>query len=355
MEIWECSLENMAIKKILVTGSEGYIGSIMMPILIKEGFEAVGIDTCFFSEGNLTKEKFPDYKLIKKDIRDMVIDDLRGFDAVIHLAALCNDPLGNIDENLTYEINHKASVKLAELAKKAGVRRFIFSSSCSLYGAGQDKILTENDESNPQTPYGKAKILVEQDLSKIADENFSPVFMRNATAMGISPRMRFDIVVNNLTGFAKTTSKIQILGDGTPWRPLVHVKDICNAFIAALKADKETIHNQAFNIGDKKENYQIKTIAEKVKENYYPQCEITIAKKDAGDKRDYRISFEKLNNRLKFNSSVTLKDCIIRLGKEYDKINLNDKIFNHPIYNRLSQIKKLIDEGKIDENFRWKK
>lgn len=338
--------------KILVTGSEGYIGTVMMPMLLNEGYDVTGLDVGFFADSNLTKEELPDYPLLKKDVRDVTAEDLKGFDAVIHLAALCNDPLGNVNEAVTLDINHKGSVNMAKAAKEAGVKRFLFSSSCSLYGAS-DKVLTEDDEANPQTPYGKSKILAEKDISGLADDSFSPVFLRNATAFGISPRMRFDIVVNNLSGFAKTTGKIQILGDGTPWRPLVHVKDICAAFIAALKADKDVIHNQAFNVGDGNENYQIKSIAEHVKKRY-ADCVITIAQKKSSDTRNYAVSFEKLNNQLKQRSAITLDEGILEIADVYDSINLDDSIFESVDFTRLKRIKQLMDAGKLGDDFRWK-
>ncbi len=345
-------MEGMGIMgKVLITGSEGYIGSVLMPILIEEGYEVTGLDICFYSEGNLTNENLPQYELLRKDIRDVTSEDLNGYDAVVHLAGLSNDPLGKLDENLTYQINYYATVELAKNAKAAGVKRFIFSSSCSLYGAN-DKVLTEEDEANPQTAYGKSKILAEKEIGKYADENFSPVYLRNATAFGISPRMRFDIVVNSLTGFAKTEKVIKILGDGTPWRPLVHVKDICKAIIYSLKTPKEIIHNQAFNIGSSKENYQIKTIAEKIKEEY-PECEIEIMQKDAGDTRNYMVSFEKAEKRMKFKSGYSLNMGVKEIAAAYEKCDLTKAKFEDKLYTRLKQIESLLNEGKLTPDLRW--
>ena len=341
--------------KVLVTGSEGYIGSILMPILIKGGYEAVGLDACFYSKGNLNEYTFPEYHIIKKDIRNIKKSDLldKGYFAIVHLAALSNDPLGMLDEQLTYDINYKASVNLAKLSKIVGIKRFIFASSCSLYGQVGRHALTEDSPSNPQTAYGKSKVYAEQELCKLADENFSPVFMRNATAFGLSPRMRFDIVVNNLTGYAKVDNEIKILGDGKPWRPLVHVKDICKSIITVLEAKKELIHNQAFNIGDNKENYQIRMIAEKVKK-YYPDCGISIAKKDAGDSRDYNVSFDKLNNVLRFKRLWTLEKGIEELKNEYETANLDKEKFEERLYTRLKQINYLLENNIVDNTLRWR-
>ncbi len=340
-------------KKILVTGSEGYIGTILINRLLEQGYDVTGFDVCFYSHGNLTHKNLPYYQLIKKDVRDVTADELKGFDTIIHLAALSNDPLGKINEELTYDINYKASVNLAKMARDAGVNRYIFSSSCSLYGAGQGKFLNEESESNPVTAYGKSKIMAETEISALADDHFSPVFMRNATAYGVSQRMRFDLVVNSLTAFARTTGKIQILGDGTPWRPLVHIKDISDAMIAALEADKNAIHNQAFNIGDDNENYQIKSIAEKVKDNAYKNCEITIAQKNAGDARDYKVTFAKMNNKLGFKCNENLTSGIEEIAHVYDNINLSSEVFASPLYTRLEQIRFLLDNKLIDNNLKW--
>ncbi|MCD4731755.1 MAG: SDR family oxidoreductase [Bacteroidales bacterium] len=340
-------------KKILVTGSEGYIGTIMVPILIKNGYDVTGCDPGFFAEGNLTQTKLPEYKLIKKDMRDLKEEELVGFDSIINLAALCNDPLGDLLEDLTYEINYIAAVNLARFARNAGVNRFIYSSSCSLYGQGTNKVLTEDDPPNPQTAYGKSKILAEKEIAKLADNSFSPVFMRNATAFGISPRMRFNIVANNLAGYAKTTRKIQILGDGTPWRPLVHIKDISEAFLAVLEAERGIIHNHTFNIGSSNENYQIIEIARKVKQ-HYPDCEITIAQKRSPDTRNYSVSFDKLNNRLGFAAKITLETGLKEIAKIFDSINLTDKLFKHRLYSRLLQMKYLIENGFLHSDLRWK-
>ncbi|MFC1735405.1 NAD-dependent epimerase/dehydratase family protein [Candidatus Hydrogenedentota bacterium] len=337
--------------RILVTGSEGYIGSVLVPMLLERGYDVTGLDTCFYSEGNLTGASPLSYDLIKKDVRDVEQDDLKNFDAIIHLAALSNDPLGKLSDSLTMDINFHASVRLAELAKRAGVERFIFASSCSLYGQS-DHVLTEEDLSNPQTAYGKSKIMAEQGLSGLADDAFSPIFMRNATAFGISPRMRFDIVVNNLTGYAKTTGRIQILGDGTPWRPLVHVRDISSACIQVLKAGRSQIHNQAFNIGDSAENFQIKTIAEKISEEFR-DCAVTIAQENAGDTRNYIVSFDKVKQHLGFQIEMPLVRGIRGIKQVYDKIELDRNMFDDRLYTRLKQIEWLLEQNKLNSELRW--
>lgn len=343
----------MSMKKILVTGSEGYIGSVLVPMLIDNGYEVFGLDIGYYAEANINGFKFPSYTKIKLDLRDTKIKDLtqEKFDAIIHLAALSNDPLGLLNEDLTYEINNRQSIRLAKMAKDAGIPRFIYSSSCSLYGQGDGLALTEKSESNPQTAYGKSKIMAETGIKLLADDTFCPVYMRNATAFGYSPRMRFDLVVNSLTGFAKVENEIKILGDGKPWRPLVHIRDIAGAMITALEAPKEKVFNEAFNVGDNKENYQIRTIAEMIKKENL-KCEISIAKYDAGDTRDYNVSFNKLNMRLGYFCSWTLYNGITELKESYEKNTLTKNIFEHRLYTRLKQIEYLIRNNIIDNNLR---
>ncbi|HWF91213.1 MAG TPA: SDR family oxidoreductase, partial [Terriglobales bacterium] len=258
--------------KVLLTGHRGYIGTVAADMVRNAGHDVTGLDTDLFTGCDFGKagKAIPE---IKKDIRQLVLSDLQGFDAVLHLAALSNDPLGNLDSDLTYDINHRASVKLAELAKKAGVKRFVFASSCSTYGAAGDDFLTESADLNPVTAYGESKVFVERDVAKLADANFSPTFMRNATAYGASPRLRLDIVLNDFVAAALTKGKIHIKSDGTPWRPIVHIRDIVTAMLRVLDAPKETIHNEVFNVGDTKENYRISELADMVKATV-PGCEI---------------------------------------------------------------------------------
>ena len=278
--------------RILVTGHNGYIGTILSPMLIAAGHDVIGLDSdlyrrCTFGDG------MPQIQGIRKDIRDAEPSDLEGFDAVIHLAALSNDPLGNLNPELTYEINHKASVRLAKLAKQVGVTRFLFSSSCSTYGAAGDQMLTEEAEFHPVTPYGELKVFVERDVLELADENFSPTFLRNATAYGISPRHRFDIVLNNLVAWAFTTNLVYLKSDGSPWRPIIHIEDISRAFLAVLNAPRDLIYNQAFNVGSNEENYRIRDLADIVRETV-PGCQVEYAKDAEPDKRTYRVDFSKI-------------------------------------------------------------
>lgn len=339
------------ISSVLVTGSEGYIGSVMVPLLLAEGFDVTGLDVCFYAEGNLTSAEPVPHRLVHKDVREVVAADLAGFDAVIHLAALSNDPLGQLDESLTYDINYKGSVRMAEAAREAGVGRFILASSCSLYGFA-DKVLTEEDEANPQTAYGRSKVLAEEAISRLATGKFSPTFMRNATAYGISPRMRFDLVVNNLAGYAHTEGAIRILGDGTPWRPLVHVRDICAACAAVLRQEREVVHNQAFNVGDDCENYQVRAIAERIR-GCYPSCEVSVAQQNSGDTRNYRVGFGKLKERLGFAVSVGLDEGIDGIRRTYGSIPLTPELFADRRYTRLKQIQWLRREGLLDPALRW--
>ncbi|MGH7349472.1 MAG: NAD-dependent epimerase/dehydratase family protein, partial [Candidatus Rokuibacteriota bacterium] len=276
--------------RVLVTGHNGYIGSVMVPILQAAGHEVVGLDSFFFEDCSLLQE---DHRVpaLRKDLRDVRPWDLDGFGAVAHLAALCNDPLGDLHPEWTYDINHKASVQLASMARAAGVARFLHASSCSMYGAaGGDDLLSEEAPLRPLTPYAISKVRTEEDVSKLADRSFSPVFMRNATAYGLSPRLRADVVLNNLVCWAHTTGRIRIMSDGTPWRPIVHVQDIARAFAAALSAPREAIHNQAFNVGANGENYQVRELAEIVRDTV-PGCAVEYADGAGPDPRSYRVNF----------------------------------------------------------------
>ena len=338
--------------KVLVTGHKGYIGTVMVPMLLKEGFDVVGMDTDLYRSCTYG-EQLVDVPTIDKDVRDVAVDDVKGFDAIVHLAALSNDPLGNINPDLTYDINYHASVRMAEAARSAGVRRFVFSSSCSMYGKSGDEILDEFADFNPVTAYAKSKVYVERDVSQMADDNFSPVFMRNSTAYGVSPRIRFDLVINNLVAWAMTTGRILMKSDGSPWRPLVHIEDITQAVICALKAPQETVHNLAVNVGSNDENYQMRDLAQFVKETV-PNCEIDYADGAGPDTRCYRVNFDKIHRvfpdfKTKWNAKKGVEQCY----ESYLKHGLNKDDYEGIKYKRIAHIMNLIADGKLDSELRW--
>jgi nucleoside-diphosphate-sugar epimerase len=338
--------------RVLVTGHNGYIGSVMVPFLRKAGHEVVGLDTYLYEECTFGDE-VPDVPSIRTDLRDVTPDELRGFDAVIHLAALCNDPLGNMNPGTTYDINHHASVRLAQAAKDAGVPRFLFASSCSLYGLAGDELLTEEAAFNPITPYGESKILSERDIRPLADETFSPVFLRNATAYGVSPRLRCDIVVNNLVGYAFTQGDVLIQSDGSPWRPLVHIEDISRAFLAVLEAPREAIHNQAFNVGRNEDNLRVREIADMVKATV-PGCTIRYAEGGGPDPRCYRVDCSKIARMVPaFRPQWSVRKGVDELYAAYRDHGLTSEEFLGNRYLRLKQIKKLQDAHRLDEDLRW--
>lgn len=340
--------------RVLVTGSSGYIGTILVPLFQAAGYSVEGLDTDYYARCTFGN-KMPTVQTIKKDLRDITVQDLDGFDAVVHLAALSNDPLGNLNPDLTYDINYAASVKLARLAKEAGVKRYLFSSSCSTYGAAGDELLSETAEFNPVTPYGHSKVLVEQEVSKLADDDFCPVFLRNATAYGVSPRLRFDIVLNNLVAWAFTTGLVYMKSDGSPWRPIVHIEDISRAFLTVLTAPEEKVHNQAFNIGLNSENYRIRELADIVKETV-PGCRVEYASDASPDKRNYRVNFDKFHNAFpEYQPHWDARKGAQELYAAYQKIGLCLEEFEGVRYKRVDQIKKLLAEGKLDANLRWVK
>lgn len=337
---------------VLVTGHNGYIGPVLTPMLIAEGHDVAGLDSDFY-EGCDFSEMPPRIPQIRKDIRDVEAADLEGFDAAIFLAALSNDPLSNLNPDLTFDINHKASVRLAELAKQAGVGRFLFASSCSLYGAAEDGLLTEEAAFNPVTPYGHTKVMFEQEVSKMADANFSPVFLRNATAYGVSPRLRFGLVLHDLAAWAYTTGLVYLKSDGTPWRPIVHVEDISRAFIAALHAPREAVHNQAFNVGITEENYQIRELAEMVRD-IVPNSRIEYAPDAGPDKRTYRVDFSKIKTTLPgFEPQWNARRGVMELLEAYQEVGLTLEDFEAPKFKRVDRIKELMSNGELDINLRW--
>lgn len=322
-------------------------------MLLGHGHEVVGLDSDLY-QGSTFGDGIQDIPEIQKDIRDVDVADLDGFDAVLHLAALSNDPLGDLNPGLTYEINHLASVRIALLAKEAGVKRYVFSSSCSNYGAGGEDWLTEESAFNPVTPYGISKVRTERDVTKLANDNFSPIFLRNATAFGVSPRIRFDLVLNNLVAWAFTTGRVYIKSDGTPWRPIVHIEDISRAFVAVLHAPLDRVHNQAFNVGRNEDNYRIRELADIV-EQTVPGCVIEYAKDASPDKRCYRVDCSKIAETLpEFQPQWDARKGAAELYAAYQKVGLTLDEFEGPRYKRIAHIQKLMGEGRIDETLRWK-
>ncbi len=337
--------------KVLVTGHRGYIGVEMAPALRDAGHEVVGLDIGLYDECDFVSPP-DDFPTIDVDLRDVTVADLEGFDAVVHLGALSNDPLGDLNAQLTYDINLEASIRLAAAAKEAGVERFLFASSCSLYGAGGDDLLDETADFFPQTAYGESKVRVEQEVSALADTSFSPVYLRNATAYGVSRRLRADIVVNNLTGYAVTTGQVLLMSDGSPWRPLVHIRDIIAAFIACLDAPRDAIHNEAFNVGMNGENYRIRDVAEIVKE-VVPGCEVTFAPNASPDTRNYRVDFSKIAQKVPaFKPTWTVRAGVEELYRAYSSAELTKDEWEGWKYYRLRAVKRLQDQGVIGDDLR---
>jgi nucleoside-diphosphate-sugar epimerase len=339
--------------RVLVTGHNGYIGCALVPILMRAGHEVVGLDNYLFENCTLGPDVDP-IETIRKDVRDVDVHDVEGFHAIIHLAGISNDPLGDFNPECTYEINHRASVRLAKLAKQAGVARFLFSSSCSNYGAaGAEAILTEDAAFNPVTPYGESKVFVERDVAQLGDQNFTPVFLRNATAYGFSARLRGDLVLNNLVGWAYITGMVRLKSDGTPWRPIVHIEDISEAFLALLEAPKELVYNQAFNVGRTEENYQMRDLANIVMETV-PGSNVTFADGAGPDKRCYRVNCDKILKQIPaFQPRWTARAGARQLYEAYKTYGLTLADFEGARYMRIKHVKKLQSEGKLDLSMRW--
>jgi len=338
--------------RVLVTGHNGYIGSVLVPMLVRAGHEVTGLDNYLYGDCTFGDDVL-DPPSLRVDIRDVEAADLEGFDAVMHLAAVSNDPVGDLNPETTYEINHRAAVRVATLAKQAHVPRFVFSSSCSLYGAAGDALLDEQAAFNPVTPYGESKVLAEQDMMALADDDFTPIFLRNATAYGVSPRLRGDLVVNNLVGFAYTTGAVLIKSDGTPWRPLVHIADISRAFLAVLTAPKELVHNKAFNVGATAENYRISEVAAIVEE-VVPGSEVTYAEGGGPDTRCYRVSCDKIRSVIpEFEPEWTVRRGVEELFEAYQRHGLTIDDFETPRFLRIQHVKKLLADGLIDTRLHW--
>ena len=338
--------------RVLITGTDGYIGSQLGRLACERGHEVVGLDAGFYRDGWLYGDQSEAFPTVTRDVRDVQVSDLHGYDAVLHLAELSNDPLGQMDPDLTLAINHRGSVDLADKCKQAGVKRFVYSSSCSVYGVGNNDFKTELSRPNPQTAYAKCKVAVERDLLAMADTGFSPTMLRNATAFGPSPRMRFDIVLNNLSGLAWTTREIRMISDGTPWRPLVHVLDIAAAFLCALEAPREVVHKEIFNVGDNEANYRIRDIARIVAE-VFPGCDLTFGQSD-GDNRSYRVSFDKLKSYLPgFRCCHDARLGADQLRTVFEQIEMTDKEFHFRAFTRLKQIQHLLQLQHLDSALCW--
>jgi nucleoside-diphosphate-sugar epimerase len=338
--------------RVFITGTEGYLGTLLASELLRRGIEVLGLDTGYYKERMLYRNDDITPLTLAKDLRQLQPDDLKGVDAVVHMAELSNDPAGQLAPHITYEINHKGSVRLAELAKRAGIRRFVYMSSCSVYGVADKDFVDEESSVNPQTAYAECKTLVERDVQALADDQFSPTFMRNATAYGASPRMRFDIVLNNLAGLAWTTKEIRMTSDGTPWRPIVHGLDIARAIIAVLDAPPDAVHNQIFNVGDTSHNYRVREIAEIVAETF-PGCQLVFG--DPGsDNRSYRVSFEKIRKHLpNFRCAWDARSGARQLYELFQRIDMTADVFEYRTFTRLKQLEYLIRTQQIDRNFFW--
>lgn len=338
--------------RVFVTGADGYIGAVVLPELLRRGHEVAGLDTGFYRDGCLYDGLAAPQHMLKRDVRQIAAADLAGFDAVVHLAELSNDPLGQLDPALTHRMNFEGSLALARACKRAGVQRFVYASSCSVYGVGNSDTKDESSQPLPQTAYAECKVLVEQYVAPLADDAFSPTFLRNATAFGASPRMRFDIVLNNLAGLAATTGVIRMTSDGTPWRPLVHVADIAGAIASVLEAPREAVHNEIFNVGENAQNYQVREIAAVVAE-VFEGCALEIGS-NGGDNRSYRVAFDKIHAHLPaFRCQHSLLDGARELRDLFARIGFTREMFEFRAYTRLRQLEYLLATGQLDADLFW--
>jgi nucleoside-diphosphate-sugar epimerase len=341
--------------RLLVTGNRGYIGTVMVPMLQKDGYDVVGLDNdlfdgCVFGDESIcgNNRKIPYFK---KDVRDVELSDLQEIDAILHLCALSNDPLGYFNPEVTYEINYNAAVKLAKLAKKVGIKRYIYTSSCSVYGASGADVVNEESRLNPITPYGISKMRAERAISKLADSKFSPTFLRPATAYGVSPMLRFDLVLNNLVAWAYTTGTVLLKSDGTAWRPITHIEDIARAFMAVLDAPIDLVHKQIFNVGITEENYRIRELAEIAKDTV-PDSEIRYAKDAEPDKRSYRVDFSRIETLPKFKPQWNARLGATQLYNAYKKFGITLEEFEGPRYRRITHLENSVKNGYFDKKLR---
>lgn len=344
--------------RVLVTGTEGYLGCLLTPVLLEDGHDVVGLDTGYYKAGWLCRGDLagsPDHvvpRTLVRDIRHLTVEDLRGFDAIVHMAELSNDPIGDLIGDVTYEVNHRGSVHLADCAKRAGVNRFIYMSSCSVYGIAEGTV-DETSPLDPLTPYARCKALVERDVGAMADDDFSPSFLRNATAFGASPRMRFDIVLNNLAGLAWTEHRIAMTSDGTPWRPLVHALDIAQAIRCALRADRQTVHGLIVNVGSDENNRTVREIAETVSTEFQG-CELSFGPPSA-DNRSYRVAFGKIRRVFsEFRAEWDVAAGATQLHRVFNSIAMDPETFHGRGHTRLKQIQYLLKSGQVDERLFWK-
>lgn len=341
--------------RIFVTGVNGYIGALLSPYLMERGLQVRGLDTGYYRDGwlysddrHLGQSPFT----LNKDLRHIEPTDVEGCDAIVHMAELSNDPLGQNRPEVTHQINHIGSVRLAEMARDAGIRRFVYTSSCSVYGAGVGDFLDETAPTNPQTAYAECKVLVERDIGAMSGDNFCPVFLRNSTAYGPSPRMRFDIVINDLCALAWTRKKIAMISDGSPWRPVVHVEDICEAIYRSLVAPDDAVAGKIFNVGDSAENYRIRELAELIAEEF-PGCEVSTGP-PSGDNRSYRVNFDRINSELPgFRCRYSARDGARQLHQLFQRIQMAPETYEFRPFTRLKQLKYLQATRQVDESFFW--